>query len=52
MDLDGKIADGTRKPSSEWGLHAGFYRAKPDIGAVVHTALDVLHGVCHAWAGR
>lgn len=37
MDLDGKIADGARKPSSEWGLHAGFYRAKPDIGAVVHT---------------
>ncbi len=37
MDLDGKIADGTRRPSSEWGLHAGFYRAKPDIGAVVHT---------------
>ena len=37
MDLDGKIADGARRPSSEWGLHAGFYRAKPDIGAVVHT---------------
>ena len=30
MELDGKIAEGERKPSSEWGLHAGFYRAKPD----------------------
>ena len=37
MELDGKIAEGERKPSSEWGLHAGFYRAKPDVGAVVHT---------------
>lgn len=37
MDLDGRIADGGRKPSSEWGLHAGFYRAKGGIGAVVHT---------------
>ena len=37
MELDGKIAEGERKPSSEWGLHAGFYRAKPDVGAVEHT---------------
>lgn len=35
--LDGTVVDGTRKPSSELGLHAAFYREKPEIGAVVHT---------------
>lgn len=37
LELDGRAAEGERRPSSEWGLHAAFYRAKPDIRAVVHT---------------
>lgn len=39
MDLEGNVVEGTRKPSSEHGLHGGFYRAKMDqgCGAVVHT---------------
>ncbi len=37
MDLEGKIVEGKRKPSSEWSMHAAFYKAKPWIGAVVHT---------------
>ncbi len=36
-DLDAHIVDGARKPSSEWALHTGFYRRKPEIRAVVHT---------------
>lgn len=42
MDLDGKVVEGNRKPSSEYGLHAGFYRAKAEEGccAVVHTHSD------------
>jgi L-fuculose-phosphate aldolase len=28
---------GRRKPSSEWRFHADLYRARPDVGAVVHT---------------
>lgn len=37
MDLDGKVVEGERKPSSEWHLHTLFYKNKPDAGAVVHT---------------
>lgn len=36
-DLEAKIIDGTRKPSSEWALHTLFYKNKPDARAVVHT---------------
>ena len=41
-DLDGKVADGTRKPSSEHGLHAAFYKEKASQGclAIVHTHSD------------
>lgn len=35
-DLEGSLLEG-RKPSSEWGLHAAFYKRKPHIRAVVHT---------------
>ena len=37
MDLEGKIVDGIRKPSSEHELHRIFYRNRQDINAVVHT---------------
>lgn len=37
MDLNGNRIDGTNKPSSEYGLHAVFYKLRPEIRAVVHT---------------
>lgn len=37
LDLNGKLVEGFRKPSSEHGLHAAFYRRKPHVRAVVHT---------------
>ncbi|WP_293009299.1 MULTISPECIES: class II aldolase/adducin family protein [unclassified Oscillibacter] len=36
-DLNGRVTDGGRKPSSEWALHAVFYQHKPKAQAVVHT---------------
>jgi L-fuculose-phosphate aldolase len=36
-DLDGKAIEGTKKPSSECGLHAAIYKVKPEARAVVHT---------------
>lgn len=37
MTLHGMIVEGDRKPSSEHGLHAAFYKNKPDAQGVVHT---------------
>ena len=36
-DLDGNVAEGWLKPSSEWRLHAEIYKNLPHVGAVVHT---------------
>ena len=35
--MDGSVQTGTRIPSSEWRFHLAAYRARADIGAVVHT---------------
>lgn len=36
MTLDG-TPSGCRKPSSEWRFHVDVMRARPDVGAVLHT---------------
>jgi L-ribulose-5-phosphate 4-epimerase len=36
-DLDGRIVEGSLKPSSDLATHAALYRAFPSIGGVVHT---------------
>ncbi len=36
-DLDGKIVEGTLRPSSDLDTHLELYRGFPSIGAVVHT---------------
>ena len=36
-DLDGKIIEGSLKPSSDLATHLVLYRAFPEIGGVVHT---------------
>lgn len=37
MTLDGRIADGRRRPSSEYCLHAAFYLNKPEARVVLHA---------------
>lgn len=37
LDFDLNVLEGQLKPSVESGMHAGIYRARPDVNAVVHT---------------
>ncbi|MBH3008699.1 L-ribulose-5-phosphate 4-epimerase [Serratia ureilytica] len=37
VDLEGKVREGHRKPSSDTATHLALYRAFTDIGGVVHT---------------
>lgn len=37
LNLEGKIIEGSRKPSSETPLHLGIYQSLDKINAVVHT---------------
>ncbi len=37
LDLDGKIVEGSLKPSSDTASHLYIYKHRPDVGGVVHT---------------
>jgi L-ribulose-5-phosphate 4-epimerase len=37
LDLDGRIVEGTHKPSSDTASHLYIYRHRPDVNGVVHT---------------
>lgn len=37
VDLDGKVVEGSLKPSSDTATHIALYKASNDIGGIVHT---------------
>ena len=37
LDLDGKVIDGTLKPSSDTASHLYIYQRRPDVYGIVHT---------------
>ena len=37
IDFDGTVIEGNGKPPLEFHLHAGVYKARPDVKAVVHA---------------
>ena len=37
IDMEGNVLEGGGKPPLEFHLHAGIYRARPDVRAVVHA---------------
>lgn len=40
LSLDGSVASGRFAPSSEAPMHLAIYRARPDVGAIVHAHSD------------
>ena len=50
VDLDGKIVEGTLRPSSDTPTHRRLFLAFPDVGGVVHTHSS--HATAFAQAGR
>ncbi len=49
VDLEGRIVEGTLRPSSDTPTHLELYKAFPEIGSVVHT--HSTHAVVFAQAG-
>lgn len=49
-DLDGRVIEGTLRPSSDLPTHAALYRAFPEIGGVAHT--HSRHATAWSQAGR
>jgi L-fuculose-phosphate aldolase len=50
LDADGVAASGALRPSSEWQMHYGIYRRRPDAQAIVHC--HARHATILACAGR
>jgi L-ribulose-5-phosphate 4-epimerase len=50
VDLDGKIVEGSLKPSSDTPTHLELYRAFPTVGGIVHT--HSTYATSWAQAGR
>lgn len=50
VDLEGKVVEGTLRPSSDLATHLVLYRSFPQIGGVVHT--HSTHATAWAQAGR
>jgi len=49
-DLDGRVVEGSLRPSSDLATHVALYRAFPSIGGIVHT--HSRHATAWAQAGR
>ncbi|RMG14734.1 MAG: class II aldolase/adducin family protein [Deltaproteobacteria bacterium] len=37
VDAEGRVLEGRRRIFSEWNLHAAWYRARPDLRAILHS---------------
>jgi ribulose-5-phosphate 4-epimerase/fuculose-1-phosphate aldolase len=41
VDFDGNVIEGDEKPPSELVIHTGIYRARADVGAIVHNHMEL-----------
>ena len=37
VDVNGRVLEASLEPSTETPMHTGIYRARPEVGALVHT---------------
>ncbi len=37
VDLDGNVLEGTKPVSKEWRFHAGIYKIRQDVNAIIHV---------------
>ncbi|MGH3148003.1 MAG: class II aldolase/adducin family protein [Rubrobacter sp.] len=50
VDVGGMVLDGSLEPSSETPMHTGIYRARAEVGAVVHThSIHATTLACLGW---
>ncbi|MGF7143207.1 L-fuculose-phosphate aldolase [Anaerotaenia torta] len=49
-DLDGNVAEGRGKASSEFLMHRAIYQNRPEIGAIIHT--HPVYATAFALAGK
>ncbi len=52
IDNQGNILEGDGRPSSEWRLHVGIYRVRPDVGAVLHCHHPLVTGLSISMVGE
>ncbi|MDH3242633.1 MAG: class II aldolase/adducin family protein [Alphaproteobacteria bacterium] len=52
VDFDGNVLEGDDKPPSELVIHTGIYRARPDIGAVIHNHMPMAAALTMARGAR
>jgi L-ribulose-5-phosphate 4-epimerase len=50
LDLDGRVVEGSLRPSSDTKTHLVLYREFPEIGGITHT--HSLHATMFSQAGR
>ena len=48
VDFDGNVVEGDDKPPSELVIHTEIYRARPDVGAVIHNHMELAAAVTMA----
>jgi L-fuculose-phosphate aldolase len=51
IDRDGRVIEGSARPSSEFRLHVGIYAHRADVGAVVHAHPPIATGFAVAGEG-
>ncbi len=48
VDLDGNVLEGDDRPPSELVIHTEIYRARPDVGAVIHNHMELAAAITMA----